>query len=652
MEKTEVGHGESKYTPTPEQLEVINHDPDYNGRVLAGPGTGKSSTAVALVRRLAETHPSLRTRMITFTRAATAELGKKVGDASLDNVPLSTIHSFALSILVRFPGTGNIPEPLRILGRWEQSKIRSDIARRLRERGFKEVNVYKVRDFENEMAGIWQSLDPNYVMLSDLEPELRNAYVGLWQQHRQIFGYTLLSELPFRAGHAVEDFDLNPDAFDFLVVDEYQDLNKADIKLIHLIANRGPRVLAIGDDDQSIYGLRMAAPQGILNFHNEFEDTKTYELTTSHRCPAEILKAASTLIQAAPDRPPKKALTPNKDNANAGRYLYLRFPNEASEASAVADLIAIRKHSGVPLSEIAVLVRSQASIWAKELIPALAERDIVAVDVNWIDEVFENSRVLRGLSSIRLALHREDSLAWWTLLSAQRGVSPNFIDYIYDAVDVEETFGRALLRLHPEFSKAPTSSSAKIAAQLVGKTLLAIEQIQTEGAELGQTGWGGWIIDQLDRSQLSSEAIKLFEDVGRVVPPGEGVGHFLGQLEPVARDLATQADAVRIMSMAASKGLTVNTCVVMGVENGLIPHPRGKDVNEERRLLYVAMTRATDMCVFTFASRRTGPTAHQGSSNVYGPRGRSPLLDELPGIGHWQEGAQVIEELRQEESRG
>ena len=163
---------------------------------------------------------------------------------------------------------------------------------------------------------------------------------------------------------------------------------------------------------------------------------------------------------------------------------------------------------------------------------------------------------------------------------------------------------------------------------------------------MGETGWGGWIIEQLDPSQLSCEAIRLFEEVGRVVPPDQGVDYFLGQLEPVAKDLATQTDAVRVMSMTASKGLTVNTCIVMGVEKGLIPHPRNDDENEERRLLYVAMTRATDMCVLTFARRRSGPTARQGTPNVNRQRGRSTLLENLPVIGDWQEGAQLIDQLR------
>ena len=97
------------------------------------------------------------------------------------------------------------------------------------------------------------------------------------------------------------------------------------------------------------------------------------------------------------------------------------------------------------------------------------------------------------------------------------------------------------------------------------------------------------------------------------------------------------------MSMSASKGITVNTVLIMGVEAGIIPHPRGR-LDEERRLLYVGMTRATSMTVLTAAARRTGPTARHGTANINQPRGRSPLLVDLP-IGQWTDGSAYVEEL-------
>jgi DNA helicase-2/ATP-dependent DNA helicase PcrA len=105
-----------------------------------------------------------------------------------------------------------------------------------------------------------------------------------------------------------------------------------------------------------------------------------------------------------------------------------------------------------------------------------------------------------------------------------------------------------------------------------------------------------------------------------------GLNHYLNQLEPVAKDLALRTDGVAIMTMAKSKGLTFQAAIVMGVESGVIPSPRATDEKEERRLLYVAMTRARRFLFLTMASRRTGPTARSGQPNVGSSRSRSPLL--------------------------
>lgn len=630
--------------PTDEQQRVIDHDPSRNGRVLAGPGTGKSWTSVALIKHLLETHPHIHVRMVTFTRAATHGLAEKIGEANLDVAQPSTIHSFALSLLLRNPEAANLPTPLRIPDSWEAEElIRRDLARRLRERGFENVTVHTVRKLEREMAARWQSLDDGLQLLAELEPQVRNAYVGLWNIHRRTYGYTLLAELPFRAGNALEDFDVEIDPLNFLVVDEYQDLNEADIRLIRLLKERGSRVFAIGDDDQSIYGFRMAAPEGIRRFPEEFEDCEDYELTISQRCGENIISAATMLIETAHDRPRKPPLT-FREGADPGRFYYLRFEDDRAEIEGVADLIHTRYRAGVPLGEIAVLVRSQVDAWAGQLIPVLATRGVDAVDTDWINASLRAPQLRAGLARLRLVVDREDSLAWWTLLRLERGVAQGFCDYVYDAaISTNETFGQTLLRLYPEFLRAPTAASARSAARLMSRVLEEIEELDIEDAELSETGWGGWIIDVLDRSRLSENAVRMFEEVGRVVPTERGLEYFLGQLEPIARDLATQSDAVRIMTMTASKGLTVNTCVVMGVERNLIPHPRSR-VDEECRLLYVAMTRAADMCVLTFAGRRRGQIARHGAPSVNRPRGRSPLLENLP-IGQWRNGRDVVNEL-------
>jgi DNA helicase-2/ATP-dependent DNA helicase PcrA len=315
--------------------------------------------------------------------------------------------------------------------------------------------------------------------------------VGLWEHHRQVFGYTLLAELPFQAGKALGDFDLRLDPVDLLIVDEYQDLNEADIKLIRLLAQKkGIRVLAIGDDDQSIYGFRLAAPPGIRRFGEEFGNCRDYALTISQRCGKNILAAATSLIEAAPSRPRKTSLTP-RDGMHDGRYLYLQFSNEVAEVNGVADLIQSRIKEGVPPSEIAVLVRGQADLWAEQLVPALAAYGIAAMNVDWVENVLREDEVRRGLALIRLSLQPEDSLAWWTLLRTQRGTSEGFIDYIYLSVGSDETFGQTLQRLHPYFAGAPTAASVQAAAGLIMETRAMLKDIQSEGVALGETGWLG-----------------------------------------------------------------------------------------------------------------------------------------------------------------
>jgi superfamily I DNA/RNA helicase len=189
-----------------------------------------------------------------------------------------------------------------------------------------------------------------------------------------------------------------------------------------------------------------------------------------------------------------------------------------AEVKGVARLIAARIQAGVSPKEIAVLVRSQPHVWAQQLIPELQSRGINAVDIDWVEDVLAEPEIRRGLALVYLALHREDSLAWWTLLKNQHGVASSFVDYVYDATQSTETFGQALLRLHPHFPGAPTQVSARAASELIARTLAMIEKIQIEGAELGESGWGGWVLQQLDPSRLSADAIRLFESVGRAVP--------------------------------------------------------------------------------------------------------------------------------------
>lgn len=628
---------------TPQQEAVLGHPANRHGRVIAGPGTGKSWAAVGLLERLHAVDPESRIGLLTFTRAATAELVRKVGEQGLDWLEPSTIHSFGLRVLMRHAGQAQLQLPLRIPDSWETANlVRRDLARRLRLAGH-EVNAKMVGELEKEMAARWESLDPQRVMLADVDPGLRNAYVGMWGWHRRVFGYALMAEIPTRAGNLIEDFEPDLGGMSFLVVDEYQDLNRADIRLLRLLADRNVRVLGIGDDDQSIYGFRMAAPAGIAEFPDAFEDAIDYPLTVSMRCGSSIVGSATTLIETAPQRLSRPRLTA-REGAPSGEFTYLRFRDQTAEARGVSRLIATRKAEGVEEKDIVVLVRSSVSNWADLLRPHFESDGIEMVDTGWVERGMSDSQLRRGLAMAHIAVDRTDSLAWWTLLHLAPGISQAFIDFVVGAVGPAESFGQCLLRTYPRFEGAPRGSSAATAARLIQEQLAGAEALDVNGADLDETGWGGWLVRRVVVGDLGQDARELLERVGREVPTDDGLAGFLGQLEPVGKDLSVQSGAVRVMSMTSSKGLTADSVFVMGVEAGIIPHPRA-DVNEERRLLYVAMTRATGLTALTAATRRTGPTARQGAPNVNRPRGRCPLFDGLP-LGNWQNGEAYVERRR------
>ena len=172
----------------------------------------------------------------------------------------STIHSFAIATLLTNPGTSSLPEPIRIADDWEWDHL---IRKHLKDVVGCSVRVIdRARD---EMASNWESLDR--IEDPDLPENIRNRFSGVWDQHRLVFGYSLLAELPFRLLRALQDHPtLKLGGWSILVVDEYQDLNRCDLDVLKQISLRGYRLLVAGDDDQSIYAFRRALPAGIEIF--------------------------------------------------------------------------------------------------------------------------------------------------------------------------------------------------------------------------------------------------------------------------------------------------------------------------------------------------------------------------------------------------
>lgn len=619
------------YEPTPEQRAILAHEPGRDGRVLAGPGTGKSATVVALITKLLERDPPPRIRLLTFTRAATAELAEKIADhpeAAVERP--STIHSFAISALLSNPGSADFPNPLRIADSWEmRAIIERDLAVMT---GVTPTQVR--RQLIPEMAANWESLEPHHH--PDVDEATRNRFLGAWDQHRRIYGYTMLAELPDLMRRALESHgDLEGLDYDLLVVDEYQDLNACDLRVLRLLAERGTAVLGVGDDEQSIYGFRMAAPEGILRFPVDYPGSADYTLTVSHRCGTSIIAWARHVIEGEPSRNPDRPALTAADGAPAGEVALLSFPSNVTEARGVATLIqSLVEQEGLDPSEIVVMFRGDHNaVFSDPIKRALAERGIPCVDPGWIDALLADPVNRAALLAMRLLADRRDSLAWRGLLELEDGVGPGFSRTVYDqAVERGDTFAATLLDgLADRYPNAPGSSRGK-AADLVARVLEWLSRQEIPDARDVER-WGAWLVELFSDDPLvplSEPFGDLVLGVDEVAEIGIDLGRYLGQMQPLARDRAqAQAGGVRFMSMNSSKGLTVTAAITVAVEENVVPRPQA-DVAEERRLLYVAMTRTRKFNFVTWARRRTGPTARAGLPNVQQRRTESRFLRNGP----------------------
>jgi DNA helicase-2/ATP-dependent DNA helicase PcrA len=615
------------WPPTEEQQRIINHDPSRHARILAGPGTGKSATVIRLMLRLGE--EGRHGRLLTFTRAASNELKEKVAEHPEELDDPSTMHSFAIATLLANPGASGLPEPIRIADDWEWKElIREHLADMI------DTTVRLIDRACAEMASNWESLeeheDPN------LPEDIRNRFAGAWEQHRRILGYSLLSELPFRLLRALQDHEtLDLGDWDVLVVDEYQDLNQCDLSVLRQITLRGRTLIGAGDDDQSIYSFRRAHPVGIQRFVDEdYPGASDYPLSVSQRCATSILQWARHVIEGWPGRTSRPALTA-APHCVQGVARYLRFNTWEQEVDGVARLVKwLTTVQEIPPQDVAIMFRSNNyDSWSEPLAQRLRAADIPVVDTGEVAEILSERSNRRLLALARLVVNQEDSLAWWTMLHLEHGIGPAVRDHLYEAaVAADHRFVDQLFAEHAlDYPDLPPAQRQRV-RNVVQPTLELIQRVDLEAVDLGEGGWGRWLADQADAFGGCEERfVSLLHDLDDVIDRHEGLGRFLSQVQPVGKDIRSgrSAGAVRLMTMASSKGLTVRAAIVVGVEEGVVPHPNGHP-DEERRLLYVAMTRSTEYLYLTWSGRRIGPTARTGAPRVAAGRNRCPLLTHGP----------------------
>ena len=606
--------------------------------MLAGPGTGKTLALTRRVLFLIEEHGIFPSEILvlTFTRAAAAELRGRISDVlnNHEELPqISTLHAFALrQLVVNSHVVDRLPSPVRVADDWEERNvILEDLKSRL------SYGIEDVRDRFLELSNDWDTLKADNPAWH--EKFVDPTFLGAWREHRTIYGYTMRSELVYQVKRSLEqsgNFKLGSN-FTHILVDEYQDLNLCDLAVIRAIVNLGPELFTTGDDDQSIYGFRHAHPDGIRKFDKDHTPSKLLSLSTCMRCDRSIIRLAEFVADLDPDRL-SKDLNPHPD-AGEGQVKIFRFEDQTKEADAVARLceFLINDH-GCTFGDILILLRNDHNgAYSKPICEALLNHDIPVSPETDNPMDLDDGRRLKSI--LHLIADPDDSLSIRTWLQLRQGIGYKTINALYEyAQQLNCRFAGAAQSVQRDESVLPQfGGSIKVEMDRLTE-LRTVEFPHFEG-----------IGDSTD----SNELLVALERLGAaVIGQSDSQSHVMGYLQQMVkaagvstlRELLTMLSAsdariepaigdrgINIMTMHKAKGLTAEAVIVVAAEDEVIPGQKdGPDEADERRLLYVSLTRAKKHLFVTYCDRRTGQQQYKGSKAKGKRRNLTKFLQDAP----------------------
>lgn len=621
------------------QLEAARYYGTH-ARLLAGPGTGKTLTLTRrLVKLVTEDGvPPQNILAVAFTRINAYELRRSVADELAQygvSMPrISTLHSYALRQLLRNSKLiTSLPQPLRIADDFEEQKIiRADISQTLG------LNDRRMRDKFAELSSDWQSLAVEDSGYCPADPR----FMGAWQQHRKVYGYTLRSELVWQLKHAVEE---NPDEFDLegdiqhLLVDEYQDLNKCDLAIVRILAELGAEVFCTGDDDQSIYGFRRAHPAGIRRFLDEYYPSIPLELDICWRCDRAIIAVGQHVANLDPLRL-EKPLKP-RDDAGDGEVRLLRFRNEYQEAWGVASICKhLTEIEGYAPDDILVLLRSDHQQRYSSVLEAAISRTGLEVNIR-ADRggPMDESPGRHLLCLMRLSVNDYDDLSWRTifqLVGRRNQIGSKTISNIYDYA-VENG-----LRFHQVLQRIDENPKLLSRGKFVHQEIAAVRELTTQLANLAGTECPD-VQDDIERTRAREELLERLAGFAElIIPSQEDRQVVLAHVRKVAEhsDAATfgqlldalvgpedtpdqelESGKINILTMHRAKGLSAKAVIIVAAEEQLIPgDAAGEAFDDQRRLLYVSLTRARHRLYVTYCNKRMGKRQQYSGSDPGNPR--------------------------------
>lgn len=589
-----------------EQLKAVKHN---NGPllILAGAGSGKTKVLTMRVANLINEYNVKPSEIlaITFTNKAANEMKERIHNvlgSVADNVRICTFHSFGLFILRREYEYIGYERNFTIIDSEDSLTLIKKILKELD----KDANVYNPRAIRSKISGAKNELidAKKYSLFANTEFEkvVEEVYIKYEEKLRlgNSFDFDDLLIAPikiFRENKEVLEKYQN--TFKYILIDEYQDTNEAQYILTKMIASKYRNICVVGDPDQSIYSFRGSNYRNILNFEKDYKEASIIVLEKNYRSTSNILNAANDIIKNNKNRKEKNLWT---ENGTGKKITYHRAENEKDEAYYVVKEI---KKLDCPLSDIAVLYRTNAQ--SRNIEEALLRENIPFKVVGSF--YFYNRKEIKDLIAYLKVIYNEKddinllriinvpkrkiglkTIENLTNIASLKGIS------IYDAIESgkELEFKKLIEELKVEKDNLSLTELVELVLEKSGMKASLLEEKTME-------------------SEIRLENLEEFKSITRGFEEKYGVvslEEFLSEISLVSdvEEYKNNDSVVTLLTVHSAKGLEFKNVFIIGLEEGIFPHKNSfdstQDMEEERRLCYVAVTRAKNNLWLINAKKR------------------------------------------------
>ena len=603
--------------------------------VIAGAGSGKTRVLTYRIAYLMQKGiDSFSILALTFTNKAAREMKKRiaeiVGESESKNLWMGTFHSVFARILRAEADRLGYPSSFTIYDTQDSERLVKSIIKEMK----LDSDIYKTKQIRNRISSFKNSLITvrayhNNPELVEADREARRSAMGTI--------YKNYVERCFKAG--AMDFDdlllktnelLNrfpevlakyQDRFRYILVDEYQDTNHSQYLIVRALADKFQNICVVGDDAQSIYAFRGANIENILNFHKDYPDAKTYRLEQNYRSTQSIVEAANSVINHNQNKLDKKVWTANEQG---DKIVIHRSPTDGDEGRYVAQSIFEQAmNQQLPYQSFAILYRTNAQSRAME--DALRKRNIPYRVFGGLS-FYQRKEIKDMLAYLRLIVNPKDEESLKRVINYPgRGIGQTTINKLVVAAqennltlfDVVDQVGSLPLTINAgtktklinfatlikSFQVANASQDAFATADMVAKKTGLVQELKKEGTPEA--------VNRIENVEELLNGVRDFVEGQRELVDAKG--SLVEFLEDVA--LATDFDnetpnenSVSLMTIHLAKGLEFPHVFVVGMEDDLFPSAMSMntraEIEEERRLFYVALTRAEKQATLTYTQCR------------------------------------------------